>query len=758
MSGTFAITVQEARGFTAVPANIDNLAVVMGCSSAGSGLSSFFVSGSEAIASVGYGDAPDTLCQAIEQVLPNSNGVKFPVAFCDVDIGTAGSYGTIDVSGVVGTALVTNDTSAAPYGTRHPAVKIVDDGNDGAGGVLGTAGILYQTSQDNGVNWSRTRALGTGYSISVPNSNSGFILGAPASQVTAFIAAAVEARADTLGHLADVTAHDGADTSAAQIALAASSVPATAAAAWAVLNLCRTALASHESNITVHNGSDIVNVVSHAAATSTQTGIELFAEYRTDFNAHLAIALVAAVAGLRVATATVAAEVVLTSADLLDAGEALMATYPRRLTITTAGVTPANAPANAVIVGVLGDGTIGGETLVIAQTAAMVTSVNDYRSFTTITTPIADGTAATLAYGYAMGVHNSADVTNTIAATAPTHGTLITGDTWKVRTLGPVPGSADIDAAFEVMRTASADFRLLICDWPMTAALAAHVSTGLTALRTRGKRVTAIFRSRVPDFETGETEAAWSASIAAEFASFEDSHMIWRAGYGLVTDAMTGNQYLRANLQQFAADVVRSPRAQWPCAPSDPVTGLGGEPNVSLVDADGLTVGHDEGAGGTGVGLSNDTLGNRASCEMRIPESTVRESVFNTVPWTMYAADERIRNLMTRRIANAMAGVAVTAGLLSLGAHAFYTRLTPTTGTLKPESRKALQGAIYAAVSGEFKDEIDNAGDAAIDTGLVQVAAGVTISGGNLLAIAVTLKPSVGGYVLTLNITIAIQE
>ena len=109
----------------------------------------------------------------------------------------------------------------------------------------------------------------------------------------------------------------------------------------------------------------------------------------------------ASAAALKAATATVAAEVVLTSADLLDPGEAVLAANPRKLTFTTAGATPADAPANVVIVGTDKNGAAISETLNLAQTAAAVTSVNRYKTITSLTYPAADGTDATVAIGYA---------------------------------------------------------------------------------------------------------------------------------------------------------------------------------------------------------------------------------------------------------------------------------------------------------------------------------------------------------------------
>lgn len=109
----------------------------------------------------------------------------------------------------------------------------------------------------------------------------------------------------------------------------------------------------------------------------------------------------ASAAALKAATATVASVVVLTTADLLDPGEAAILANPRKLTFTTAGGTPADAPANVVIVGTDKNDVVNGETLNLAQTGTAVTSVNRYKTITSLTYPAADGTDATIAIGYA---------------------------------------------------------------------------------------------------------------------------------------------------------------------------------------------------------------------------------------------------------------------------------------------------------------------------------------------------------------------
>lgn len=104
---------------------------------------------------------------------------------------------------------------------------------------------------------------------------------------------------------------------------------------------------------------------------------------------------------LKVATATVAAPVTVLPAGLLAAGLAMLAAHPRQLTFTTAGATPADAPANVVITGTDFNNAAQSETLVLAQTAAAVTSVKAYKTITSIVYPAADNTGATVAIGIA---------------------------------------------------------------------------------------------------------------------------------------------------------------------------------------------------------------------------------------------------------------------------------------------------------------------------------------------------------------------
>lgn len=507
MSGRFETSFEEARGYVASSADIDSLAIVLGCSSSGTGLSAFFLSGDAARTDRGYGDAVDSLAQIIEQPSPNGSSRKFPAAMYSTGIGTQGSYGAIDRSGVTGSAQPTFDASVLPYGTFQPYVRFIND-----------------------------------------------------------------------------------------------------------------------------------------------------------------------------------------------------------LTL----------------------GTTGGQ---------MVVSLDDGRTGTDRV--IAVGTALT--YSFAENVKiNLGSSTATYKA----------GDIIRGHTYAPVPAAADVDDAFVQLARSSYQFGIVACDFPADADMIAHFTTGLNVLKAAGKRATLLCRTRTPDWETDETRAAWAAAIAANFVNARDSRIVVDNAYGLLTDALTGRQYLRSDFGQWVADVVRVPRRVTPDVPADQP-----ENNFKLVDGTGTTIGHDEGPRGDVTGLSNETLGNRFRCVERLPDAERVEDVFSTVPWTLYAPDERIRNLAVRRIANAIERVATSVGNSALGSSdlEYFPAEGSEPAKLTFASRNAIRSTIFQRLSAEFADDIQNAHDAS-DTGLVQVDEVVKVTGGNLLELDCTIAPKVKGILLKLRFTLAVSQ
>ncbi len=103
--------------------------------------------------------------------------------------------------------------------------------------------------------------------------------------------------------------------------------------------------------------------------------------------------------GIKVAAATVA-EALSYSGAQLDGVIGAGPMYPaRQITITTAGATPAHAPATAVIKGKDAQGKSIMETVVVSQIAGVATSTKYFASVRVIDLPAADGVGATLAFG-----------------------------------------------------------------------------------------------------------------------------------------------------------------------------------------------------------------------------------------------------------------------------------------------------------------------------------------------------------------------
>lgn len=125
-------------------------------------------------------------------------------------------------------------------------------------------------------------------------------------------------------------------------------------------------------------------------------------DVKKDFSANAAIAVeeftAPAAAGAALISTAAASQVAAgRSATLL----ALAANIspPRPISVTTAGVTPADAPATAVVTGKDINGNAMTETLNIPQTATTATGSKCFASVSSIVEAAGDGTAATMSYG-----------------------------------------------------------------------------------------------------------------------------------------------------------------------------------------------------------------------------------------------------------------------------------------------------------------------------------------------------------------------
>lgn len=106
---------------------------------------------------------------------------------------------------------------------------------------------------------------------------------------------------------------------------------------------------------------------------------------------------------LLVATASTVAVQTILEAGLLAPGLAKLAAFPRNLIFTTAGATPADAPATVVVTGTF-NGVAQTETINIAQTATVATGVKPFSTITSIVYAAGQGAAATVAIGVGGGL------------------------------------------------------------------------------------------------------------------------------------------------------------------------------------------------------------------------------------------------------------------------------------------------------------------------------------------------------------------
>lgn len=102
---------------------------------------------------------------------------------------------------------------------------------------------------------------------------------------------------------------------------------------------------------------------------------------------------------IKTAIATVASATTYSGSALNGSIGASAISPPRNITVTTAGSTPADAPASATITGTAADGSTQTETITISQTAATAAGVKAFATVTSIALTAADGTDATLAFG-----------------------------------------------------------------------------------------------------------------------------------------------------------------------------------------------------------------------------------------------------------------------------------------------------------------------------------------------------------------------
>lgn len=739
------VTVREARGLVSVAdPGIDFTAGVIGTASAspiaGGRWSPLYGNPQTMIDDYGIGNGVDGATHSIERT-------EIPAAFYRVPSSNAGSYGTINNAGVTGTAVPANDTGVDPLGTYQP-YGIVDQG-----GILGIDQIVMKWSLDGGRTLSNPTLLGTATSYTFPNSEAGFLF-TPSSTNAAYVALAVELRADSLAHLANVTAHDAADTSASQVVLAASSVPATVAASTAVVNLVLAALLVHVTKITAHDGPDLVAYTALAAlvaATDAQTGIDLANAIKAILNTHEAVALAASTAGLMGATASIASPQTYTAAsNFLAGGVTALDAQPRRLKFTISGSgTPADMPNSVDITGFDYAGNAQTETALDLTGLGTIISAKAWKG-TGLSCAFAtgQGTGASFQLGYSNGGHNSADATNTITSANATYGTLVAGDHFETSTVGPSPGLTDLydgttnppTGAFGALSTNDLKLGMVYITSPVAVGDIPTISAGLDKCEDMGKRLYCLVEFRAPN--VGESYAAFVVAYQAwKAAVTEDSRISIAVGYAWVNDPITGRRYLRSFAPALLARLVAMKNAtDQTIARSPKYVNDGPLEGVSIVDDDGEPIGLDS----TQFPGVDDALGVSL---YRIPNPEFSSGAYISAHPVLYEVGEQIFSIPARRVANAMERDCSAMSWTQIGGADEVTD-----GLLSEAAQEQIANIIRGDISRTYAKQIVNAADPDIVTVNQSV-----IEVGDDIDVEAFVSPHFYGYTRAVTLTFKIR-
>lgn len=262
------VTVTNATGSPTQPAGADVAMCIVGASTsfplpAGQVTPPYSAMGA-AVTDLGQGDAVDALCQAI--AITPGNPAPPGVSFYQTPSTTPGSYGTINVSGVLGTCLPAVNAAIAPTGTLDPWMQIVTGGTVGVSGMTawaslngGRAKVLVQLGVSDAYNFPANDGFA---------GQAGFILGPPAAAVAALYTALNNLRTAELAHFLITTGspaiHLAADTTD-NTALTAIPVASSAATAVALYNGLLAHLATHGASTTYHTTADTVLATALAA-------------------------------------------------------------------------------------------------------------------------------------------------------------------------------------------------------------------------------------------------------------------------------------------------------------------------------------------------------------------------------------------------------------------------------------------------------------------------------------------------------------
>jgi len=274
------VTIVESQSTQAIPdPGIDKVCVIIGCTSGGTaGLSALRLNPTALVTDYTGGDTVDVCTHLLTPTLKRRN--VYPLAIYKTPSTNPGSYRTIDITGVTGTAVLSVDATSTPLGTYDAWLKTI------TGFSIGTSGGAIQWSLDGGRHWSDTIAIGTAGSYTIPNSGVKYLLGPSTADNTLCNTLLNEIKVDINAHFILVTGLVHTNSGVADV-IATTNATNTATRV-ALANAERTALISHYGKGSGASPAIHINVSGDAAGAATLTATPV----ATDDASALALALV----------------------------------------------------------------------------------------------------------------------------------------------------------------------------------------------------------------------------------------------------------------------------------------------------------------------------------------------------------------------------------------------------------------------------------------------------------------------------------
>lgn len=268
------VSVQNANGGSQVNPDVDKAMCLVGPTlkspvTAGLVAPPYFVP-SNLFSDFGPSDTNDAAMQAVAKSPANPSPAGVSVYATPAT--NAGTYGTINISGVLGTAVPANNTAITPTGTHRPWIKVRTAFS------VGTTGGDGWASLDGGVTQQLVQ-FGTAGEYNFPTNDgfaaqAGIVFGAPTSTLAALYTALNNGRTALLAHFLIVSGspqvHLAAD-STDNTALTAVAVASTPATAVTLFNVMLALLGTHGANLTYHTTADTVLAAALAAIPAAQS-------------------------------------------------------------------------------------------------------------------------------------------------------------------------------------------------------------------------------------------------------------------------------------------------------------------------------------------------------------------------------------------------------------------------------------------------------------------------------------------------------